>query len=129
MAAATHGLTRTSHAARNLSAGETPLRISELAQGLGFWAARYYTLPGSPSGTNAGHTPRTALDHVELVNDLSFDGTGLVTDQIKGMEERPEFAPVIDLADASGDSSPILPKPLPEFTWPAPRTWWPTFTR
>ena len=92
-------------------------------------AARYYTLPGSPSGTNAGHTPRTALDHVELVNDLSFDGTGLVTDQIKGMEERPEFAPVIDLADASGDSSPILPKPLPEFTWPAPRTWWPTFTR
>ena len=108
MAAATHGLIRTSHAARNLSAGETRLRISELAQGLGYWAARYYTLPGSPSGANAGHNPRAALDHVELLNDLSFDGTGLVTEQMKGMEEHPEFAPVIDLADASGDLSRFI---------------------
>ena len=108
MAAATHGLIRTSHAARNLSAGDTPQRQSELAQGLGFWAARYYTLPGAPSAANAGHTPRTALDHVELLHDLLFDGTGLVTEQIKGMEEHPEFAPVIDLADAGGDLSSFL---------------------
>ncbi len=35
MAAATHGLIRTGHAARSLSAAETPQRTGELAQGLG----------------------------------------------------------------------------------------------
>ena len=105
MAAATHGLIRTAHAVRSLSAVETPRRRDELAQGLGYWAARYYTLPGDPSPANAGHTPRAALDHVELVNDLSFDGRGLVTEQIKGMEEHPEFAPAINLVHTSGDLS------------------------
>ena len=105
MAAATHGLIRTSHAVRSLSSGETPQRKHELAQGLGFWAARYYTLPGKPSTENAGHTPRSALDHVERLHDLEFDGRGLINEQIKGMEDHPEFASAVDLADASGDIS------------------------
>ncbi len=112
MAAATHGLIRTAHAARSLSQGETPQRIGELAQGLGYWAARYYTLPGSPSPTNGGHTPRSALDHVELLHDLSFggtgDGTGPVAEQIKGMEGHPEFAPVINLVDTGDDLSRFI---------------------
>ena len=58
MSAATHGLIRTSHAARSLSSVETPQRKYELAQGLGYWAARYYTLPGEPSVANAGQPPR-----------------------------------------------------------------------
>ena len=45
MASATHGLLRTSHAVRCLSAAQTPQRTHELAQGLGYWAARYYTSP------------------------------------------------------------------------------------
>ena len=36
MAAATHGLLRTSHAVRSLAAQETPQRLHELAQGLGY---------------------------------------------------------------------------------------------
>ena len=51
MAAAAHGLLRTSHAVRSLSSPETPQRLHELAQGLGYWAARYQLLPGSPSGS------------------------------------------------------------------------------
>lgn len=50
-ASATHGVIRTAHAVRTLrSAGAEPhaLLIDELAQGLGFWAARYQTLPGNP---------------------------------------------------------------------------------
>ncbi len=108
MAAATHGLIRTAHAARSLSQGETPQRKGELAQGLGYWSARYYTLPGSPSPTNGGHTPRSALDHVELLHDLSFDGTGPVAEQITGMERHPEFAPVINLVDAGDDLSRFI---------------------
>jgi hypothetical protein len=50
-ASATHGVIRTAHAVRALrAAGEhpDPLLVDELAQGLGFWAARYQPLPGSP---------------------------------------------------------------------------------
>jgi hypothetical protein len=50
-ASATHGVIRTAHAVRTLrGAGADPhdLFVDELAQGLGFWAARYQTLPGSP---------------------------------------------------------------------------------
>ncbi len=50
-ASATHGVIRTAHAVRSLrDAGAEPhaLLVDELAQGLGFWAARYQTLPGNP---------------------------------------------------------------------------------
>ena len=108
MAAATHGLIRTGHAVRNLSAGDTPQRRHELAQGLGYWAARYYTLPGKPAAANAGYCPRAALDRVERLHDLDFDVAGSITEQIKGLENRPEFEPVIDLADAGGDVSAFI---------------------
>ena len=105
MSAATHGLIRTAHAVRSLSCEETSQRKGELAQGLGYWAARYYTLPGKPSAENGGHTPKAALDHVARLHGPDFDGSGSITEQIKGMEEHPEFASAIDLADASGDLS------------------------
>jgi hypothetical protein len=49
-AAATHGIIRTSHAARSLAAAETPTaeRQHELAWGLAYWAASYLQLPGIP---------------------------------------------------------------------------------
>lgn len=108
MSAATHGLIRTAHAARSLATGETPQRRHELAQGLGYWAARYYTLPGSPSGDNAGNTPRAALDYVIRLHDLDFDGSGQISEQIRGLESHPEFEPAIDFADASGDVSRFI---------------------
>ena len=47
-AAATHGVIRTSHAARGLAAAETAEREAELARGLAYWAASYLELPGDP---------------------------------------------------------------------------------
>jgi hypothetical protein len=50
-ASATHGVIRTAHAVRALRLAPDPpdpLLIDELAQGLGFWAARYQPLPGNP---------------------------------------------------------------------------------
>jgi len=48
IAAAGHGLLRTAHARRSLSAADTPARRQELASGLAYWAARYQELPGPP---------------------------------------------------------------------------------
>ena len=68
MSAATHGLIRTSHAVRSLSSAETPQRKYELAQGLGFWAATHYTLPGEPADVQGSHTPKDALSHVDRLH-------------------------------------------------------------
>ena len=108
IAAATHGLIRTSHGVRSLSQGETPLRKLELAQGLGYWAAAYRTLPGAPTGGNGGHYPKSALNHVGLLNGPDFDRSGSIAEQLKGMDEHPEFAPVIDLADTGGDADRFI---------------------
>jgi len=82
-AAATHGIIRTSHAARSLAgAGEAgdPERRAELARALAYWAASYVELPGGarPSGTlNAAAAIRAlpVLDEPEQ--------GGLITDRLK----------------------------------------------
>ena len=108
MAAATHGLIRTGHAVRSLAKEDTSQRRAELAQGLGYWAARFYTLPGTPSQVSSGHSPQAALGRVERLHDATFDGSGPITEQIRGLEEHPEFAPAIDQADAGGDLSAFI---------------------
>ncbi len=105
MSAATHGLIRSSHAVRSLSSGETAQRLSELAQGLGYWAARYYVLPGSPTAQSAGHSASSAIEHVERLHGPDFDGSGSIVEQITGLEEHPEFGAAINLVDTSGDLS------------------------
>ena len=105
MAAATHGLIRTGHAVRSLAGGETPQRLHELAEGLGYWAARYQALPGRPSGSHHGHSPREAIQLVERVHSGDFDPRGAIVQQLKGLEEHPEFATAIDLVDTTSDLS------------------------
>jgi hypothetical protein len=50
-AAATHGIIRTSHAARSLAQAPSQERLAELARGLAYWASSYLELPGSPRTT------------------------------------------------------------------------------
>jgi hypothetical protein len=50
-AAATHGIIRTSHAARSLDQAPSQERLAELARGLAYWAASYLELPGAPRTT------------------------------------------------------------------------------
>ena len=51
-ASATHGIIRTAHAVRSLASAGDPddLLTAELGSGLGYWAARFQYLPGSPKG-------------------------------------------------------------------------------
>ena len=108
MAAAGHGLIRTAHAARSLSSAETPQRTYELAQGLGYWAARYYVLPGTPSGENAGHSPADGLEHVRRLHGPEFDASGSIVRQIQGLEEYPEFKAAVNLVDIGPDVSRFI---------------------
>jgi hypothetical protein len=103
MAGATHGLIRTAHAVRSLAGGETPQRIHELAQGLAYWAARFQTLPGSPSGKDAGHSPGEAIEHVQRIHGPNFRARGLIFEQVKGLDKEPSFAGVVDLVSTEGD--------------------------
>jgi hypothetical protein len=103
MAGATHGLIRTAHAVRSLAGGETPQRIHELAQGLAYWAARFQTLPGSPSGKDAGYRPGEAIEHVHRIHGPGFRARGLIFEQVKGLDNEPSFAGVIDLVSTEGD--------------------------
>lgn len=62
LAALTHGLIRTAHAVRCLSATRHPdgSAVTELARGLAYWAARYAPLPGEVALTG-NHTLAEAI--------------------------------------------------------------------
>ena len=79
-AAATHGVIRTSHAARSLAAAETTEREAELARGLAYWAASYLALPGDSR-------TRGELDLAAAVNGLPVasrePAPGLITEVLK----------------------------------------------
>jgi Questin oxidase-like len=108
MAAATHGLIRTGHAVRSLAASETPRRLHELAEGLGYWAARYQVLPGRPSIHQTGHSPREAVQYVGRVHGPEFDPRGSIAQQVKGLDDQPEFADALALVDTNGDLSSFI---------------------
>jgi hypothetical protein len=108
MAAATHGLIRTGHAVRSLEAAVTPQRLHELAEGLGYWAARYQMMPGKPSAHHRGYSPRQAIQAVSRVHSGDFDPRGAIVQQLRGLNEHPEFATAIDLVDTSDDLSTYI---------------------
>ena len=95
----------TGHAVRSLAARATPQRLHELAEGLGYWAARYQTLPGRPSGRHTGHAPSAAVQYVRRVHGPDFGASGSIVQQIKGLDNKPEFARRYDLVDTTGDLS------------------------
>ncbi len=108
VAAATHGVIRTGHAVRSLAAAETAERRHELAEGLGYWAARYQLLPGAPSSTAGGLAPSQAIRRIETLPLAQREHRGLITDALRRLDDVPAFAGAINLVDASGDASLFL---------------------
>ena len=100
-AASTHGVIRVGHAARALSAGETPPRRRELADALASWAATYAELPAALGGERA-LPPRAAIAQVAIVPP-ERRRPGNITSALARLAEFPEFAPAIDLAALDGD--------------------------
>jgi hypothetical protein len=100
MAGATHGILRTAHAVRSLERGETPARRYELAEGLGYWAARYQTLPSAPAAPGALRISQ-ALDRVERVGD-GHRASGLIFDAMRAVDTTP-FDQVINYVAVDGN--------------------------
>ncbi len=107
VAAATHGIIRTGHAVRSLAAAETAERRHELAEGLGYWAARYQELPSSPTAPGS-LPPSGALTRVTIVPETKRQTGGLITVGLRPLAEDERFPDVANLVDASGDASAFL---------------------
>ena len=111
-ASATHGVIRTAHAVRSLrGAGAQPpaLLVDELAQGLGFWAARYQTVPGHPQLTG-GFDSIAALSRLPRLDPaIPSEGPGIAGRLVslrrldgftEGLEE---WGPALEPDDALDD--------------------------
>lgn len=107
-AAAAHGIIRAGHAVRGLGARDTPLRRRELAHGLAYWAARYQEFRAADHRSSLRSDMRTALSRIETVRPKGKASTGLISDGLLELNQRPSFGSVIDYVDASGDPSAFL---------------------
>jgi hypothetical protein len=104
-AAATHGVIRVGHAVRTLAQGETLARRNELADGLALWASTYQALPTNLSPNAAAARPSEAIRRVRALAVEKRKFTGTITSSLEALDQFPEFAAVIGLADLSGEAS------------------------
>jgi len=105
IAGATHGVLRTAHAVRSLDRGENAHRLHELAEALGYWAARYQTLPGTWRGSGA-LAPSAAVATVPRV-DPERGRPGLIFEAVKAVDPE-RFAPVLGQVDVTGDAGAFV---------------------
>jgi hypothetical protein len=102
LAGATHGMLRTAHAVRGLCEGDSPAGRDELAQGLAYWAARYYAMPIAPS-SEAPKGLDDALAAIPLVPEERRRNNGFITTAVLSVAAEEAFAPVANTLDVSGD--------------------------
>lgn len=97
LASATHGLIRTGHAVRALREQETEPRRGELAQALGYWAARWLPAPGQtrPHGDRG---PGAALDGL-----LVLAGSGGMRTRLVALGGHRDWAPAVRAAATPDD--------------------------
>jgi hypothetical protein len=103
---AAHGLIRASHAARALSARETPERRAELASALAYWAASFHRLPERPA-PSPRLTVEQALANIELVPE-GRRVQGPIVERLEPLETVPSFARAADLVDLGGEPSATI---------------------
>lgn len=98
-AGATHGVIRVGHAVRALQEAETPARVTELGQGLAYWAARWQPLAPAGAGPYRSTDPRAALDAVPRVPDQRY-GIRHRLAQLADLPRWPEAAAAVPDAGA-----------------------------
>ena len=114
-AAAGHGIIRTCHAARSLAAKKTGLRIRELAEGLGYWAAYYQPLPQAQNTQAAKLTPQQAIERVPLLP-VEKRVRGSIMAQLGALDSFQQFGDAIKLIDTAGKADHLLSAITETFT-------------
>jgi hypothetical protein len=107
VASAAHGVIRTAHAARALGESENRLRMRELAEGLGYWAATYQTLPSANRGPE-NLRPSQAIAQVTVVPRDKRKYGRTITSALDSLQSHPEFPGVIEMIDTGGDADALL---------------------
>ena len=106
-AAAAHGLIRTAHAVRSLSAKETELRRRELAAGLGYWAAYYQPLPEAQNVRAEKLKPAEAIKRVpQLPPEKRLRGSIMIG--LRSLDSFPPFAGAADLVEVTNNAGQFL---------------------
>ena len=88
VAAAAHGLLRTSHAVRALRETDTPTRRAELSRGLGYWAATYQPLPGTVRARGS----RSVADLLATLPEVPRTEVFLLSEGIRDTDRVPALA-------------------------------------
>jgi hypothetical protein len=97
--AALHGILRTAHATRSLGRRNTPVRRRELAQGLAYWAATYYSLPGDAAAATAALPPDAALRAVPFLPSAVRRPHGSIVDALAPLADFLPFHGAVGLID------------------------------
>ena len=106
-AAAAHGLIRTGHAVRSLTAQENDLRKRELAEALSYWAAYYQVLPEAKNAKNQNLALADAIKKIPILPPEKRS-RGSIMDQLKTLNDFPAFGETIDFVGVAGKPEEIL---------------------
>jgi len=107
-AAGGHGLLRTAHIARRLAQKETGNRIHELAEGLGYWAARYQIMPSTEKKVAKQLQPSEAFNQIKLLpKEQRISGPSVLRGLLR-LEDFPPFADVINMVHTSADPEKFI---------------------
>ena len=107
-AAAGHGLIRTGHAVRSLSVKETSWRLHELAEGLGYWAAYYQTLPEVPNPKAQKFKPADAISRIPPLPTEIRPSNGSIMIGLRSLNDFSSFAAAADLIGVNNDSTRLI---------------------
>jgi hypothetical protein len=103
-ASAMHGVIRVGHAVRSLEDAETPLRLRELAEALGYWAASYQTLPECAATASVTRArARDAIASVARVRPEERKFAGTIVSSLEALAEFHPFSAVAERLDTDGD--------------------------
>jgi hypothetical protein len=107
-ASATHGVIRVGHAVRSLEDTETPARVRELGDGLGYWAAAYQVLPTATNGAAIVAPAHEAIARVPIVPRARRTFSGTIVSSLVGLDDFPDFAPVIRMLDVEQEPGRVI---------------------
>ncbi|MDH3494121.1 MAG: questin oxidase family protein [Acidobacteriota bacterium] len=107
-AAAAHGVIRTGHAIRSLERAETDVRLQELGQALGYWAAYFHKLPENNNKIEVQWPADGAIGTIPMIDQKRVSHTRSIMGKLEVVTEWEEFGSVINMLDLSPSPEKLI---------------------